>query len=219
MNNQFYKSKLFWALLALCLFSFAGHLAAWPFLPDAVPCHWGASGQVDGWMPKSAMLLLDLLPLGLLVLFQVLPGIDPKKGSYEKSGKAWPITQIFTVVLLVCVTWSTELAVWNLLGDRIIMMVISAGAGAMLLAIGNYMPQIKQNYTFGVKTPWALADEHCWQRSQRMGGITMMAMGVYTIVAGCAGIEWLSCGIAPVCIGGVIWMYVYSYLVYIGKMK
>ena len=44
------------------------------------------------------------------------------------------------------------------------------------------MPQIKQNYTFGCRTPWALNDEHNWQRTQRMGGYTFVVMGIVLLV-------------------------------------
>lgn len=30
----------------------------YPSLPDIVPTHWGASGQVNGWGPKSTVLIL-----------------------------------------------------------------------------------------------------------------------------------------------------------------
>lgn len=50
------------ALGALCIVSFLGHLALFPQLPDIVPTHWDAAGNVDGWSGKMATLGLDLLP-------------------------------------------------------------------------------------------------------------------------------------------------------------
>ncbi len=71
-------------LLALCLLSFCVQLALYPSLPETVPIHWNAAGEVDGWAGKPAVLLLGLLPFGLTVLFAALPKIDPKKESYRK---------------------------------------------------------------------------------------------------------------------------------------
>lgn len=218
-GKRFRPGRLFRALLALCVLSFAGHLVCWPGLPEQVPCHWGADGQINGWMHKNFMLLLDLLPLGLLLLFQLIPRIDPKGESYRKSGKIWPLTQTLITVLMVGVTWSTELSVWGLLGDRLLPATISCAVGILLITVGNYMPQVKQNYTMGVKTPWALHDEHCWQRSQHMGGIVFVLLGIYTILMGCTGSHLLELCFGPISIGGIVWLYVYSYLVYIGKMK
>ena len=47
------KNKLFWILTVGCVLNFAAHLYFYPSLPDIVPTHWGASGQVNGWGPKS----------------------------------------------------------------------------------------------------------------------------------------------------------------------
>ena len=43
------KNKLFWILTVGCVLNFAAHLYFYPSLPDIVPTHWGASGQVNGW--------------------------------------------------------------------------------------------------------------------------------------------------------------------------
>ena len=73
-------------------------------------------------------------------------------------------------LLMIGFTWMTELYFWGpaALWDYLPAMVICL-IGAGLVALGNYMPRIRQNYTMGVRTPWALASEHCWQRTQRMG--------------------------------------------------
>ena len=41
------KNKLFWILTVGCVLNFAAHLYFYPSLPDIVPTHWGASGQVN----------------------------------------------------------------------------------------------------------------------------------------------------------------------------
>lgn len=43
------KNKLFWILTVVCVLNFAAHLYFYPSLPDIVPTHWGAGGQVNGW--------------------------------------------------------------------------------------------------------------------------------------------------------------------------
>lgn len=42
------KNKLFWILTVVCVLNFAAHLYFYPSLPDIVPTHWGAGGQVNG---------------------------------------------------------------------------------------------------------------------------------------------------------------------------
>ena len=72
------KNKLFWILTVVCVLIFAAHLYFYPSLPDIVPTHWGASGQVNGWGPKSTVLILAALPFAMLILFEVIRKIDPK---------------------------------------------------------------------------------------------------------------------------------------------
>lgn len=50
-NNKL--GSLFWILLVVCILNIVGHLAVYPALPDTVPIHWGASGEVNGWSSPS----------------------------------------------------------------------------------------------------------------------------------------------------------------------
>lgn len=52
------RNKLFWGLLIFCAINFAAHLCFYGSLPDVVPTHWGADGQVNGWGPKSTVLIM-----------------------------------------------------------------------------------------------------------------------------------------------------------------
>ena len=76
------KNKLFWILTVVCVLNFAAHLYFYPSLPDIVPTHWGASGQVNGWGPKSTVLILAALPFAMLILFEVIRKIDPKHQNF-----------------------------------------------------------------------------------------------------------------------------------------
>lgn len=85
------------------------------------------------------------------------------------------------------------------------------------------MPRIGQNYTMGVKTPWALNDPENWRRTQRFGGKCFVLMGIAVAAFGFAG-PYLTdvvaaAAISVVCLGGCIAMYVYSYLLSVGKIR
>lgn len=217
--------KLYLSLLILCLVNFAAHLLFYPGLPDTVPVHWGFDGQADGWGPKSSALFICIVPLAILILLAVIPKIDPRAQNYEKFDKIYRGFVVGIVVFMCAITWLTELTVYNVLpGDgSMISVLICGGCGLLFILLGNYMPRIKQNYTFGCKTPWALNDEHNWNRTQRMGGIVFVVIGVAMLVAmlfakllGETGMLVLLLGST---LGGTAWIYLYSYLVFIGKMK
>lgn len=66
-------------------------------------------------------------------------------------------------------------------------LLVSGAIGLLFIGMGNYLPRVKQNYTLGIKTPWALADPENWRRTQRFGGACFMVLGVGLIVMGVAG--------------------------------
>ena len=219
------KNKLFWILTVVCVLNFAAHLYFYPSLPDIVPTHWGADGQVNGWGPKSTVLILAALPFAMLILFEVIRKIDPKRQNFEKFGKVWNLCVVLFTVMMAAFSWLSELAVFGKLPDssNLVSILVCGGIGVLFIILGNFMPQIKQNYPFGCRTPWALNDEHNWQRTQRMGGYTFVVMGIVLLVLAFLGgllgdIATLIVLLAAV-LGGSAWIYLYSYLVYIGKMK
>lgn len=217
--------KLYLSLLILCLVNFAAHLLFYPGLPDTVPVHWGFDGQADGWGPKYTILILCALPLLILLLLAVVPRIDPRASNFQRFDNVYCGFVIGITVFLCMITWLSELTVYNVLpgGSNLVMVLVCGGCGLLFIALGNYMPRIKQNYTFGCKTPWALNDEHNWNRTQRMGGIVFVVIGVAMLAAmlfakllGETGMLALLLGST---LGGTAWIYLYSYLVFIGKMK
>ena len=59
-------------------------IIVYPDLPDEVPSHWNAAGEVDGYFPKIwGAILLPLMMIGMTALFYILPRFDPLHMNYE----------------------------------------------------------------------------------------------------------------------------------------
>ena len=219
------RNKLFWGLLIFCAVNFAAHLCFYGSLPDVVPTHWGADGQANGWGPKSTVLIMAALPALMLILMAVLPRIDPKHQNYEKFKGVWNASLTALTIFMSAMSWFSELSVFGLIpeGSSLVGILVCGGCGVLFIFLGNYMPRIKQNYMFGCKTPWALNNEHNWNRTQRMGGIVFVVMGAALIVISLLGTALGDTAtmilLLAAVFGGSAWIYIYSYLVYIGKMK
>ena len=219
------NKKLLFLMGLLCLVNLAGHLYLYPSLPDTVPIHWGFDGQPDGWGGKSSILFTASLPFTMLLLFAVLPRMDPKGKNFQRFQPVYRIFLILLTVFICGVSWLSELTVYNVLpsGGSLVNTLVMGGLGLVFLVLGNYMPRIKQNYTFGCRTPWALNDEHNWNRTQRMGGIVFVVMGavllLVSVFATLLGETLTLALLLGALLGGCVWIYVYSYLVFIGKMK
>lgn len=219
------NKKLLFLMGLLCLVNLAGHLYFYPSLPNTVPIHWGFDGQPDGWGGKSSILFTASLPFAMLLLLAVLPRMDPKGKNFQRFQPVYRIFLILLTVFMCGVSWLSELTVYNVLpsGGSLVNTLVMGGLGLVLLVLGNYMPRIKQNYTFGCRTPWALNDEHNWNRTQRMGGIVFVVMGavllLVSVFATLLGETLTLALLLGALLGGSVWIYVYSYLVFIGKMK
>src|SRR5260370_38070645 len=61
-------------------------IVTYPFLPDSVPSHWDASGQVNGYLPKLVnALLFPLLSIGIYALVRVLMTVGPRLGYHNQG--------------------------------------------------------------------------------------------------------------------------------------
>lgn len=149
------KKKLIITSIVILLPMIVG-VFLWNVLPDKIPTHWDASGQVDGWSSKAFAVFG--LPAVLFVVHWVCvlaTSADPKKKNIE--GK------VFNIVFWICPVISVLVAVLNYgtaLGvsfptDKIMLTLV----GVVFIVIGNYLPKCKQSYTVGIKLPWTLHDE------------------------------------------------------------
>lgn len=199
-------------LFILCALSFIGHLFVLPLLPDQIPIHWNVYGEADNWAGKFSSLFLALLPALMLILFLVIPRIDPRGKNYEKHQKAYQVFISVMIIFFNIILWIINAAG---LGYPVpIGRLVPIGCGLILIAVGNYMPQLRTNYTMGIKNPWTLESEWVWRKTHAMGGIVFCIMGFVMILNGFFPADWM----AKISLGsillGVLGLEVYSYLLY-----
>lgn len=126
----------------------------------------------------KAVAALGFLPLVLLATLWLVPRIDPKGAAYAKSGRFYLGFVIAFTVFMCGMTWLSELTVWGVVPlTGAVGIIVTTAIGVLFIGMGNYLPRVRQNYTMGVKTPWALADPENWQRTQRFGGKCFVVMG------------------------------------------
>lgn len=218
-KNSGIPARVWAALIAVCLANVAGHLAVLPSLPAQIPVHWGADGTVNGWGPSWTVAALGFLPLALLAMFWLVPRIDPKGAAYAKSGRFYLGLVIAFTVFMCGMTWLSELTVWGVVPQAgAVGTIVMTPIGLLFIGIGNYLPRVRQNYTMGVKTPWALADPDNWRRTQRFGGKCFVVMGVgfivFGFVPGALSDDAAAAVIAAIALIPTAAMYLYSYLIW-----
>lgn len=71
-------------IVGIVLLSFAIGIYFYPQMPEKMASHWNALGQVDGYTSKFwGLFLMPFLSVGLLLLFILIPKIDPLKANIE----------------------------------------------------------------------------------------------------------------------------------------
>lgn len=159
-------------------------LLLWNRLPEQMPTHWNAAGEVDGWSSKPfAVLGLPLILLAAQWLCVLATTTDPKRQNHSEKiyHLVFWIMPVLSIVLHA-VTYLTVLGV----GVRM-EMVMPIFMGLLFVIIGNYLPKCKQSYTIGIKIPWTLNNEENWNKTHRLAGWVWVIGGIAIMLTGFFG--------------------------------
>ena len=183
-------------------------LILWDQLPEQMPTHWNAAGDVDGWSGKAfAVFGLPLIMVAAQWLCMLGTAADPKKNNHSEKVLhlvLW-IIPVLSVVLHA-VTYATALG--HAVPMEVVMPIL---IGLIFTIIGNYMPKCKQNYTIGIKIPWTLDNEENWNRTHRFAGWLWTFCGIAIMCTGFFGGFWV---FLPITLLMVIAPIIYSYVLH-----
>ena len=163
-------------------------LILWNKFPDEIPIHFNAQGVADGFGGKG--LAVFGMPFFMLAVHWVcifVTALDPKsKNITEKSIHLvlWitPAISIFVSGIIYSFALGYELNINT---------VFPVFFGLFFIIIGNYMPKCKQNYSIGVKVPWALESEENWNYTHRLAGKTWVIGGLLIIALSFLKTVWI----------------------------
>lgn len=180
----------------------------WNQLPEQIPTHWNAAGEIDGWSSKPfGVFGLPLILFAAQWLCILGSFADPKRDAH--SGKILHLVFWIIPVLSVVLHAITYAAA---LGKEVRMeMIMPVLVGVLLAIIGNYLPKCKQNYTIGIKIPWTLNSEENWNKTHRFAGRLWLVCGLVIILTGFFGGLWI---LLPVFLLMVLAPFIYSYLLH-----
>jgi len=199
-----------WLVIAAMFIAAA---VCWPHAPERMPTHWNLAGEVNGYGGKfTGLLLLPLTSLGVYFLMLLLPLIDPGRRNYQNFATAFNVIR-FTITLLFAAMYAV-LVVAGLGGKVNVTEIISLLIAAMLVVIGNFLGKVRPNWFVGVRTPWTLSSKMSWNKTHRLAGWLFMVMGLLLAAAGILQAAWMF--ILMLTVNGLflVWLVIYSYLVY-----
>ena len=192
-------------------------LCALQGLPDVVPGHFNFRFEVDRMGSKWFLMVFPavalLVPGGIAVEEHV-------RGRAYANNKPMTIFAVCFSMLFVVLGWmmyalcATGAQMGEVVTDVPFDLVICLGMSVLFMVMGNYLPIVRPNRTFGIKMRATFESEEVWRRVNRFGG----RMYVF---AGCAsaalaltgyftGVKWLELvGLVASVLGAslAIWIY------------
>lgn len=165
------KYLLLSTVLALAAFGFCAWL--YPSLPATIPTHWNASGVADGYSPRMAIFFYSGIMLAIIAVWALLPGLSPTRYKVDSFA---PVYGQGCVMIVAFMAYAQCLHAWAAHGGAVDMgRAMLAGLALLFAFTGNVMGKVRRNFWFGVRTPWALANERVWYATHRMAARTMVA--------------------------------------------
>ena len=202
-----------WIPAVLVVVATVASLVAYPGMAERVPTHWNLSGETDGWSSRfAATWMIPLVMAFMVLIFKVLPHIDPRRANYEKFQGAYDAIVIVIMAfmlgmhLLLLATGSG----YNLPVARI----VPAAVGVMFILLGVMLPKAHPNWFVGIRTPWTLSSDVSWERTHRLGGTLFLLSGALSIIAAFAFPEKASIVLIVTGVGSTLLLFVYSYVVW-----
>jgi uncharacterized membrane protein len=169
-------------LLVAAMVAAAGALGAALPASALLPIHWGLAGTPDRYAGKwLALLSPAAFTAAIGLLFYFLPALEPRGQGLKRSAGLylWTWASVLLVFTAIEIALASPILGWNLAVGDLLMSAI----GLMLVLIGNQLGKSRSMYMMGIRTPWTLASEEVWIRTNRLGGKLMIAAGLVMIAA------------------------------------
>jgi uncharacterized membrane protein len=150
-------------------------------MPEEIASHWGIDGQVNGYMSKFwGLFLIPIISVAMLVIFMILPVIDPMKKNIEKFKGYF---DNFVLILIIFMFYVYNLTIlWNIGITFDMGQLILPAMGVLFFYTGVLMENSKRNWFIGLRTPWTISDDRVWDKSNKLGGKLFKVSGIITVL-------------------------------------
>ena len=199
--------------LFLVAFAVAFSISVYDRLPEQMASHWNTASQVDGYISRFwGAFLMPVISVGMLLLFLVIPQIDPLKANIAKFREYFNAFIAIMVGFMVYMHILTML--WNLGYDQFNMGAAMLPAlGLIFVFAGIMMRQAKRNFFIGIRTPWTLSSDRVWDETHRLGSTLFIASGILALL-GALFPDYAFWFILVPVLGSTLFLLVYSYVLY-----
>lgn len=152
-------------------------LIALSYLPDTIPIHYDFRGVVNSFGSKYIILILPIIAM-------VYPGvyiIRERMGTATENKYAVMTSMVIFNVITFAILFVTFKAI-EISNEISSIKIITIAIGVLFIIMGNYMPKVKRNGAFGIRTPWTMGNDEVWYKTHRLGGKLTILFGVIIII-------------------------------------
>jgi uncharacterized membrane protein len=167
-------------IASLVLLSFFLSVYFYPQVPEQMATHWNSQGEVNGYMSKLwGLFFMPLMITGLVLIFLLIPKIDPKKENIAKFRKYYDGFIVILILFLLAV--HLQILLWNA-GFKISPnSVLPLSIGLLFYYLGILTEKAERNWFIGIRTPWTLSSEKVWKKTNRLGGKLFRIAGIAAV--------------------------------------
>lgn len=169
-------------LIGLTLGIFGVGVYFYPQLPEQMASHWNTAGQADGYMDKFwGIFFIPALMSAFYALFMMIPQIDPLKNNFKDFEREY---NLFWIAMTLFFTWIFGLQIlWNLGVEFDFSIAIIIALGLLWFFVGSTIQNAKQNWFFGIRTPWTLSSPKVWKKTHLLGGKLFKIASLITLLS------------------------------------
>lgn len=167
--------------------------SAWKYstLPEQVPVHFNARGEVDRYGSRlEGVLVCPIIMIVLWVIMLAIPPMLPEGKKIDPFQKAWDIVVITMLAFIACVHIMILNPSPSGSGQGQVKFMMAA-MSVLFIVIGNMLGKTERNYVMGIRTPWTLEDDEVWHRTHRLGGQLMVGAGLLCLPLALLGVNVL----------------------------
>lgn len=185
---------------------------ALPFAPDQMMIHWNAQGEADGYAGQfMGLFLMPIITLAIFLLFIAIPKIAVYKQNIQKFKNYYEYFILAFTLFFAILYTATLLANFNYPIN--ISGIVTLSIAALFYLISIILPKTKRNFFIGIRTPWTLSNDEVWKKTHKQGAIAFKIFALFMILAFIFPNYFLWLILVPV-LTGVLYLFVYSYIIY-----
>lgn len=202
-----------WIPAVLIIVAVAASVVVYPQLPDQMPTHWSATGEVNGWSSRLwGAWMLPLMMAVVWLIMRAIPHIDPRQANYQKFAGMYDALVILVLAFMLLM----HIVILMSATGRVVPMdkVAMPAVGVFIGLMGLLIPRAHPNWFVGIRTPWTLTSDLSWERTHALGGKLFVALGVLMVLSAFIAPERAIWVLVVAAVGITVFLFAYSYQVW-----